>query len=134
MNETKEFTIGAVLSATTGILLCPLGDLYAILNWMTGEDLMVHQLIRAGKRARPALLKQHPFLGGQEIEARLAELRIQLDTARGLGALNQQLKEIIDRWVGQLPPPGKLNVAKMDFAPVNPLVELCQMLKDREGA
>lgn len=62
MSQTKDFHIGAVLSITTDTLVAPMGDIYGILNWMTGENLFTHQLPRAGEEARPALLRAHPQL------------------------------------------------------------------------
>lgn len=64
MSETRRFHLGDVLTVTTGRFLCPegVGGLYKILNWMTGESLMTHQLIRAGEECREPLLAQHPDL------------------------------------------------------------------------
>lgn len=49
--ETKSFHIGDVLSAMTGTLVSPrhIGGVYDVLNWMTGESLMTHQLPRASR-------------------------------------------------------------------------------------
>ena len=44
---TKTFDLGTVLTVTTGRLLTDIGNLYEILNFMTGDDLMTHQLPRA---------------------------------------------------------------------------------------
>ena len=54
----KEFTTGQVLSAATGILMCEIGAVYEILNYMTGESLMTHQLPRVIREAQPVLLKR----------------------------------------------------------------------------
>jgi len=58
----KTFRLGAVLSVTTGTLLCDIGDVYAILNHMTGDNLFTHQLPRAARECRPFLLRQFPHL------------------------------------------------------------------------
>jgi hypothetical protein len=58
----RFFKLGAVLSVVSGKLLCPIDDLYEILNYMTGDDLMTHQLPRASKMCKPAILKQWPLL------------------------------------------------------------------------
>ncbi len=63
----KEFDIGAVLSVTTGRLLCPIGGVYDILNYMTGENLYTHQLPRVSKEASPVILARHPHLAAIEI-------------------------------------------------------------------
>jgi hypothetical protein len=59
---TKIFSLGAVLSVTTGRLLCPIGSVYEILNHMTGDNLFTHQLPRASRECEPFLLKQFPQL------------------------------------------------------------------------
>lgn len=56
------FDLGAVLSVTTDKLLCPLGDLYGILNYLTGDSLYTHQLRRAADACRPHVLQQYPEL------------------------------------------------------------------------
>lgn len=69
MPDTRDFPIGDILSVTTGFVVStsgkhPIDGVYAILNHMTGDSLMTHQLPRAAKAARPALLRQHPKLAG----------------------------------------------------------------------
>ena len=39
-----------------------IGDLYEILNYLTGDDLWTHQLPHAGRVCKPAILFQHPQL------------------------------------------------------------------------
>lgn len=82
--STKTFRLGAVLSVTTGTLLCEIGDVYAILNHMTGDNLFTHQLPRAMRECRPFLLRQFPSLPhaspedvGPENWARWLHARIQ---------------------------------------------------------
>jgi len=53
----KEFSLGQVLSITTGKLLCDMDDIYDILNYMTGSNLFTHQLPRASRTVRPYLKK-----------------------------------------------------------------------------
>lgn len=62
--NTKSFDLGDVLSITTGCLLSPsgMGGIYKILNYMTGDNLYTHQLMRAEAECRPELLRQHPAL------------------------------------------------------------------------
>lgn len=70
MNNTKTFPLRTVLTATTGRLLTVpngphdngIGDLYQILNWLTGDSLFTHQLPRACEAAKPWLLKCFPEL------------------------------------------------------------------------
>lgn len=64
-----KFTLGQVLSVTTEKLLCPVGDLYKILNHMTGDSLYTHQLPRASRECAPYLLKQFPQLAAVNAES-----------------------------------------------------------------
>jgi hypothetical protein len=61
---TKSFHIGDVLSITDGKLVSPdhIGGVYNILNWMTGESLMTHQLPRVSLECKPYLAEQFPEL------------------------------------------------------------------------
>ena len=68
-----KFTLGQVLSITTGKLLCEIGGVYAILNHMTGDNLFTHQLPRAMRECAPHLLKQFPQLAAVNAEAGTAE-------------------------------------------------------------
>lgn len=58
----KQFALGTVLSITQDRLLCDFGEVYSILNYMTGDSLFTHQLPRAMRECRPWLLRQHPQL------------------------------------------------------------------------
>lgn len=62
----RVFPLADILTMTTGLLLSHrhMDGVYDIANWMTGDDLMTHQLPRAGAVCGPALLAQHPNLAG----------------------------------------------------------------------
>jgi hypothetical protein len=62
--ETRDFHLGDVLSVTTGLLVSPrhIEGVYDILNYMTGDDLFIHQLPRAQDECAGPLLAQHPDL------------------------------------------------------------------------
>jgi hypothetical protein len=62
--ETKEYHLGDILSITTSHLVSPrmMDGVYDILNWMTGESLFTHQLLRAHDICGPNLLEQFPQL------------------------------------------------------------------------
>lgn len=62
MTLTRDFPIGAVITITDGRMVCPIGEVYGILDWMTGESLMTHQLPRASRECEPFLRAQHPDL------------------------------------------------------------------------
>lgn len=67
--ETKAFHIGTVLSITDGKLvsLDHVGGIYDILNFMTGDSLMTHQLPRAMDECRPFLVEQHPGIAAEKV-------------------------------------------------------------------
>lgn len=60
--NSKTFKLEVVLSVVAGKLLCTMGEVYQVLNFLTGDDLMTHQLPRAGRVCRIPVFKQHPFL------------------------------------------------------------------------
>lgn len=59
-----DFALGDVLSITTERLVSRdhIAGVYRILNYMTGESLMTHQLPRVAGECKPVLLAQHPQL------------------------------------------------------------------------
>lgn len=56
--------LGAILTVTTDVFVCPdgIGGIYALLNHMTGDNLMTHQLPRAAEECKPHLLAKFPQL------------------------------------------------------------------------
>lgn len=60
--KTKEFKLGQILSITHGRLMCDIGEIYKILNFMTNANLFVNQLSRAAKECKPWLFRQYPQL------------------------------------------------------------------------
>lgn len=65
----RAFDLGDVLSVTTGRLVSTrhIDGVYEILGFMTGEQLMTHQLPRACDQCRPHLLAQHPDLAEAKV-------------------------------------------------------------------
>jgi hypothetical protein len=70
-NGSKTFDIGDILTVMTGSLVSPDGvdGIYKILNHLTGEDLMTHQLPRASREAEQILRERYPDLAAVEIPA-----------------------------------------------------------------
>jgi len=66
-----DFALGDILSITTDRLVSRdhIGGVYRILGYMTGEDLMTHQLPRVSDECKPALLAQHPQLADIDVPA-----------------------------------------------------------------
>lgn len=66
---TKLFSLGCVLTIITGRLLSPrhIAGVYDILNFMTGDTLFTHQLLRAIDECKPYLLEQFPQLKNVDV-------------------------------------------------------------------
>lgn len=60
--KTERFHLGAVLSMTTGKLLCQMEDIYRITRHLTGEPVFTHQIGRVMTESKPHLLAQFPAL------------------------------------------------------------------------
>lgn len=64
---SKKFKTLSVLSSASGIFCCEdMGEIYEVLNYMTGDNLFTHQLPRAMKESAPYIYKQHPWMDGFE--------------------------------------------------------------------
>lgn len=67
----REFPLGDVLSVVKGRLLSrsdrPIEAVYELLEFMTGSCINRAQFFPATKMCCPALLGQHPQLGGMEV-------------------------------------------------------------------
>jgi len=61
---SRTFHLGDLLSITHDYLVSPrhIDGVYDIINFVTGESHMTHQLPRACGVVKPWLLKQHPWL------------------------------------------------------------------------
>lgn len=69
MAETRDFSTAAVISAMTGILVCPMGDMHELLQWMADEPVWTHQLPRVSREAATIILANHPQLAPVATEA-----------------------------------------------------------------
>lgn len=64
----RKFKISQVLSHYTGYLMCELGELYEIANFLSQDSLFTHQLPRASRDAQPWMLESLPWLNGITLE------------------------------------------------------------------
>lgn len=66
---TRAFHIGDVISVATGTLvsLRHMDGVYDLCNFMSGESLMTHQLVRVSRECEPSLRRQHPALLSETI-------------------------------------------------------------------
>lgn len=69
MSETTtphRATLGAILSITTGKLVAPLDELYALQDFIVGRSLMTHERPIGWDKQTAALLEQFPQLAEAE--------------------------------------------------------------------
>lgn len=137
--KPQTFPISAVLSITTGLLLCdasgerPMDGVYRILNFITGENLFTHQLPRAAEQAKPDLIRQYPWLDSGDVHFRVATLQEMLQTPSG----KSDPEKLILGWLSQftLAYPAELALFPLpldDRAPQDAVAELEAMVgKDR---
>lgn len=118
----REWAIGDVLSVTTGILLSErrMAGVHEILDWLTGDTLMTHQLPRAMDAAAPWVLEQHPWLASVQppdvtgdVTSEAREMRVHAWLTRVRVKLGDTVR---------LRP-----MAVGTWEPRNPIVELLQM-------
>lgn len=57
-----KFTTGEIISAGTGKLCCSMDRVYAIYNYLTGDNLFTHQLPRAYRACEAHVRKACPWL------------------------------------------------------------------------
>jgi hypothetical protein len=115
MIESRMFSLGTILSVTTGKLLCPMDNLYEILNFLTGEQLYTHQLPRAGDAGKPYILQQYPQL-----------VKINAEEVTG-----DNWKAYLSIWCFEFGTELELKpIPKEEQVSKNPIVELDKMLKN----
>ena len=135
--ETKTFSLRVVLTVTTGRLLTKpngeddngIGDLYEILEWMTGESPFTHQLPRFGKECVPHLFRWFPEL--QRVDS------------TALGWLSESIKELgpepgVLKWLERVQSEYHLSpnyavpmIPKNDHKSRDPIKEMQDMVGDK---
>ena len=138
----KEFSLGDVLSITTGRLLSErrMDGIYDILNWMTGDNLFTHQLPRAAKECKPWLIEQYPQLDPEQ-NPKLQTMLDKLTAMRKTESGKNDTTFLIRGWLSSigrnfwgLSSDDKLIVfplaASWDYAylPKDPIQELAEMV------
>jgi hypothetical protein len=113
----RDFTLDDILTVTTGRLLSRrhMDGLYDLLGYMTGDNLMTHQLPRAADACAPALLDQHPHLRGVEPPADIDPADLLAWIVNAEGEHGETLP------VTPLPPD--------NWERRNPIEELCDMVE-----
>jgi hypothetical protein len=69
MSDRLRFHLGDLLSITSGVLVSPshIGGVYQVIDGITGQAHLTHQLPRASEEIRPYLLEQLPFLADVDV-------------------------------------------------------------------
>lgn len=62
MSTVQYFPVNVVLTIAHNKLLCDIGDVYRVCNFLTGDNLFTHQLPRAHHILQPWVLEQLPQL------------------------------------------------------------------------
>ena len=57
-----KLTTGQVITLGDGRLACPIGEVYEACNGLLGDDLMTHQLVRAGEFLKPHVQEACPWV------------------------------------------------------------------------
>ena len=98
--ETKRCHLGDVLNITTGRLVSNshMDDVYEVLNFMTGDDLYTHQLIRAMDECQPFITKQFPQLSSPAIDADIEEMDKRISVTQD----PVEKKEIVGIWLNEM--------------------------------
>jgi len=63
MSKSRQFDLGTILSVTNDTLLTDIENVYDILNFLTGENLLTHQIPIATAIASKYILGVYPRLG-----------------------------------------------------------------------
>jgi len=138
----QDFSLGTILTITTGKLLSPdgVGGVYEILNYMTRDNLMTHQLPRASRHCAPYILKEWPVLGSEEAMREVARLDEVITQARavenmGLGdTVEESVKQWLKTFAATLGLPEKLSISRVpadDYYAKDPIEELSEMVGDK---
>lgn len=104
MIETKEFPAAVVVTAATGRLLCDMGQVYEILNFLTNDNLFTHQLPRAFRECKPWLMHRH------------AECRLAAESESALDKLLESAtnpKDACVEWVKSLGLPETITIERI---------------------
>lgn len=63
----QDFPLAVVLTVTTGKLLCTMGEVYEVCEFLAGEPVFTHQLPRVSREAEPVILARYPELRDVEV-------------------------------------------------------------------
>lgn len=124
--ETKPFGVAVILTAITDVLMCDFGDVHELLDWMTSDTLLTHQLPRASDECTPLLRATFPDLATLEVPV-WSDMedwdRVDVDGK----------KWIIGDWIAGIPGDSVRQVPRLpagDHTLIDPVSELRMMKPD----
>lgn len=131
MSGSRMFHLGDVISCTIGNLVSPrhMDGVYDLLGFVTGESLFTHQLPRAFKESKEAIMAQLPSVDWLEVQAACDALEATLSGSMSAEDRNVcaaiWLNEQVGRWgeFHELRP-----LAPGSYKAKDPISELCEMV------
>lgn len=131
--EMKVFPLETILTVTTGRLLTKsegpqdngIGDVYKLLEWMTGEAPFTHSLGRFAEECKLELLRQFPEL--EHAEKTLSVLDRLLKTGKDSEKVVRQWIENVKRFLGKSEYP-VAKLPKNQHESKDPVAELVDMV------
>lgn len=122
----REFHIGDIISVTSGKLVSPrhIAGVHELLDHLTGDVLLTHQLPRASRECEGRLREQHPDLAAIEVPDWSDVPRDQIETAVMTWIAAQADEHGSTRQVQPLPAD--------DHTRIDPIAELRMLRPDAE--
>ncbi len=105
-NNERTFDLGSVLTVTTGRLFTEMDNVYDILNYLSNDSILIHQIPRVMKTAQPYVLARYPQLEGvgrdvvingwEDVKAFLDSQKAVLGDSFALSPMPREMCEHID--------------------------------------
>ncbi len=121
----KQFSLAQILTITDGRLLCDIGGVYEILDFITGDSLFTHSLPRASRFAQPQIAAQLPWIAN--IQTDLDELTTILKPLRRgskWDAIAEWNERMACKWGANHP----VESCEDSWLSMNPIAELAGMV------
>ena len=116
-SNAREFDLESVLTVTTFKMLTKIDNLYDLLNYLTGEDLYIHQLPRAGEVAIKYILELYPSLVNVDAQ------NVKITNEEEAKAFVKQYNDLYGEKLTLSPMP------KERYESISPIVELDKMMR-----
>ncbi len=113
--DQRHFTLAQILNVIDGHLFSKIDDVYELLDFMTGDSLMTHQLPRASDEVKPYILNRHP---------QLRDMIVPEVTPANYKKVLSDLEAVYGNDFGLYP------IADGEYAPQEPIQEIVNMIED----